>query len=175
LSLLSDVAVLFGVVAAYCQLKAWRIQKVAERKAETADRVLSDVYALHQLIRSTRLYFISTKNLDDVRYQAERKHIYLADNAGLIASLKKSWPLLYALTEDQSYKAEIEKLIQIYTDLHNALILISSADVSGLLSREEITEARLQFEGSEGDQKDLDLTSVIGQLEAFLFPIVQMK
>lgn len=172
---LADIAVVVGIALAYLQLRLWKVQRKAERKAASADAVLSSAYRVKELIQSTRLYFVVGAGDGSVKHQAERKLKYLRNDESAISAFRQSWTHLYALTEDPSFKNCAEELLRFYVNLNNALTKLSYPGMEAMLKAPDLASDKLEFEGEEGDEIDQKLIICMQELESFLFPIIQLR
>lgn len=179
-SAVSAIAVVVGLVAAFRQLDNWRTQTISQKKAETAEKIVTLARSIQDVLKAARTNMISNpkEKVDDRHYAFDLRWSLVRDNKNLFEELRSAQfkAKLFAFGTDIDLL--VDKIFDARRRFWLALqILADYADAKGITEDEEaiVVEARRDaYAGSkERDSLASDLSNAVDQLEVLLGPIVR--
>lgn len=179
-SAVSALAVVVGLFVAFHQLNSWRTQTISQKKAETAEKIVTLARSIQDVLEAARstMITIPKEKADDRQYPLEMQWSLVKENQNLFDELRAAQFKAQLFAFGTDVDVLVNKIFDVRKRFWLALTQLAFyADADNITEEERsiiLKAKREAYAGSkEEDSLASDLTNAVDQLEVLLGPIAR--
>ncbi len=159
-SALGVIVVVVGLLVAFKQLAAWRVEKRAVRRSEIAEELLIAAYNASDLLKSVRSRFDSIpieKDKDKI-FPLQRRYDRFSTNAEIFKSLRQAQFRSIAIIGNEEVDSAVNTLFKIRGEIMSTIEIYADFvrdDALSDLEADELVGYRKTMFGSYGETDEL--------------------